>query len=799
MPADDLLLNVRQIGNYPATGDALPGDLVLLQRGGLGGPYLSILTDQLVATALAGGGPLSVGAGYPPADAVIPQIFTDNIVVALGATHNWNCYFSTNNSFVARSTGPAAVFGFMAPAGFVWGAAPSVAAGASVSLADLMTLSPAGQLNLFENSITLPRDPIGPMEATTAQWVEAVVADLQATTVWTFNDRRGDVRLWLDDILCAGGAPIFSPRFQGSPRADTPPPWSNSSRLATTGFVHRNSVEYITCLLKDHPFVFSFNGRSGAVVLTADDLSAAMLAGEPQSSTPPPGDSSARVATTAFVAAAITSATDDLADTYAPIDSPTLTGYATAPTAAAGSVTGQIATTAFVMNAIAAATAGVASFNGRTGIVTLESTDIIAAGGAPIASPVFTGTPQAPTANPGTATNQIATCAWVMDEIGGVTSGVISFNGRAGPVILTSGDLAGAGGALIDSPAFGGTPTAPTATTGTSTDQLATTAFVQGAIAAISTGVISFNGREGAITLTSNDISAAGGAPSASPILTGTPQGPTAAPGTSSAQLATTAFVAAAIATVAGVTTFNGRSGAITLSTADITGAGGAAAADYLPLTGGTLSAGLTVLGGIQAQTLLVRPLVGVATAGMGLVNSAGTVLSQWVASTTSGSVSLTAPIVGGSLTLTGDVQMQPGTGHNFLLNVGVGFQSGGGTWASLSDARIKTVQAEYEEGLAELTQLRPVVYTYRGNDSVDAGGESFNKGAADARTRFVGLIAQEVEPVMPDLVTKRSGYIGGEAVNDLRVLNTTPLVFALINAVKELASRVAALEGGTS
>ena len=47
----------------------------------------------------------------------------------------------------------------------------------------------------------------------------------------------------------------------------------------------------------------------------------------------------------------------------------------------------------------------------------------------------------------------------------------------------------GAGNAApLDSPKFTGTPTAPTAGAGTSTDQIATTAFVQAAIKSITNG-----------------------------------------------------------------------------------------------------------------------------------------------------------------------------------------------------------------------------------------------------------------------------------------------------------------------
>jgi hypothetical protein len=55
--------------------------------------------------------------------------------------------------------------------------------------------------------------------------------------------------------------------------------------------------------------------------------------------------------------------------------------------------------------------------------------------------------------------------------------------------------------------------------------------------------VTSFNTRLGAVTLTLADVTGAGGAPLASPNFTGSPTAPTVAPNTNSAQIATTAFV----------------------------------------------------------------------------------------------------------------------------------------------------------------------------------------------------------------------------------------------------------------
>jgi hypothetical protein len=166
----------------------------------------------------------------------------------------------------------------------------------------------------------------------------------------------------------------------------------------------------------------------------------------------------------------------------APLASPALTGTPTAPTATAGTASGQIATTQFVVSSITSG--AVASWNGRTGAVTLTLSDVTGVGGAPNASPNFTGTPAAPTAAPGTATTQLATTAFVTNAVASATTGVSSFNGRTGAVTLATADVTGAGGAPIASPALTGTPTAPTPPVGDNSTKVATTAFVAAAVGA---------------------------------------------------------------------------------------------------------------------------------------------------------------------------------------------------------------------------------------------------------------------------------------------------------------------------
>ena len=77
------------------------------------------------------------------------------------------------------------------------------------------------------------------------------------------------------------------------------------------------------------------------------------LAGNPTTTTQSSGNSSTRIATTAFVADATAGlATDSNLNSKAPIASPTFTGVPAAPTASSGTNTTQLATTAFVTTAV---------------------------------------------------------------------------------------------------------------------------------------------------------------------------------------------------------------------------------------------------------------------------------------------------------------------------------------------------------------------------------------------------------------------------------------------------------------
>jgi|11BtaG_2_1085332.scaffolds.fasta_scaffold01694_5 hypothetical protein len=134
-------------------------------------------------------------------------------------------------------------------------------------------------------------------------------------------------------------------------------------------------------------------------------------------------------------------------DVKADINSPALTGTPTVPTASAGTNTTQASNTAFVTTAVA---------NGKV-------------------STALTGTPTAPTASAGTNTTQIATTAYVETAKTATTTAANNY---------TDTEVSDA----KVSPAFTGTPTAPTASSATNNTQIATTAYVTNAISSAPSG-----------------------------------------------------------------------------------------------------------------------------------------------------------------------------------------------------------------------------------------------------------------------------------------------------------------------
>jgi hypothetical protein len=105
-------------------------------------------------------------------------------------------------------------------------------------------------------------------------------------------------------------------------------------------------------------------------------------------------------------------------------------------------------------------------------------------------SPSFTGTPLAPTASVNTNTSQIATTGFVVGQAG-TASPLINGTASVGASLLYSRQdhvhPTDTTRAPLNSPAFTGTPSAPTVSAGDISGRIATTEFVANAVLAIQT------------------------------------------------------------------------------------------------------------------------------------------------------------------------------------------------------------------------------------------------------------------------------------------------------------------------
>ena len=106
-------------------------------------------------------------------------------------------------------------------------------------------------------------------------------------------------------------------------------------------------------------------------------------------------------------------------------------------------------------------------------------------------------------------------------------------------------------------------------------------------------------------------------------------------------------------------------------------------------------------------------------------------------------------------------------------FNVGAfGPFSDGTTMSSVSDRRLKYVGKESTSGLEKIKQLKVFNYTFKKDEK---------------KTPHVGVIAQDLQKVFPDAVTKaKDGFLR---------IRFEDMFYAMINAIKELDSRITALE----
>lgn len=93
-------------------------------------------------------------------------------------------------------------------------------------------------------------------------------------------------------------------------------------------------------------------------------------------------------------------------------------------------------------------------------------------------------------------------------------------------------------------------------------------------------------------------------------------------------------------------------------------------------------------------------------------------------------------------------------------------------TWQTTSDLRLKDIGGPFEPGLEAIARLNPVRFHYKPG----------NPRGHDAQPEYVGFVAQEVQPVIPESISAGAdGYLD---------FNMHAVNVALVNAVKELKAQ---------
>ena len=115
-----------------------------------------------------------------------------------------------------------------------------------------------------------------------------------------------------------------------------------------------------------------------------------------------------------------------------------------------------------------------------------------------------------------------------------------------------------------------------------------------------------------------------------------------------------------------------------------------------------------------------------------------------------------------------------------WLLEVnGSAAKPGGGSWTNSSDIRLKDIHYNFNRGLNALMTLQPVAYNYKMNNPL----------GLPSQNTYIGLIAQDVEEVIPEAIEKSNK-------NDYLYLNNDPIIWTMLNAIKELSTQIDELRG---
>jgi hypothetical protein len=126
-----------------------------------------------------------------------------------------------------------------------------------------------------------------------------------------------------------------------------------------------------------------------------------------------------------------------------------------------------------------------------------------------------------------------------------------------------------------------------------------------------------------------------------------------------------------------------------------------------------------------------------------------------------------------------------------FEVIQGSAWKPGGGSWEIYTSSRLVKKDIEpYDRGLEVLRALRPITYKYNGLGRTKDDGVTYH-----------GFVAEELIDVIPEMLVKRHLKLREDDTEKTALygINLNPLTYTLVNAVKELADRLDAIEAKSS
>jgi hypothetical protein len=133
-----------------------------------------------------------------------------------------------------------------------------------------------------------------------------------------------------------------------------------------------------------------------------------------------------------------------------------------------------------------------------------------------------------------------------------------------------------------------------------------------------------------------------------------------------------------------------------------------------------------------------------------------------------------------------GNVGIGTSTPDQQLSVSGGASKTGGGSWSTFSDKRMKKNIMQFADGLDVINQVNPVTFQYNGAGGYKEDGK-----------QYVGVIAQDMQKIAPYMIEIKDKklYESDKSTTALLMYDPSALTYILVNAVKEQQKMIEALE----